>query len=92
MGEVANPSPFELSPVLWIAIVSALVIVPWRFAPTRWGRAAAVALAVFSSPRLLASQLSTLLAPFGGRAADRAPRVSGGHGSTVPVTERTTGT
>jgi hypothetical protein len=46
-------------------------------------------LAVGMTPRLLAYQLSTLLAAFGG------PRSAGiasttGHGSAVPVTERTT--
>jgi hypothetical protein len=92
VGDVVNLSPFEVSPVLWLAMVVALFLVAWRLAPSRWGWAAAIALSVFSTPRLLAYQLSTLLAAFGGRTRDRAPRVSDRHGSTVPVTERTTGT
>ena len=92
VGDVVNLSPFEVSPVLWLAMVVALVLFAWRLAPTRWGWAAAIALSVFVTPRLLAYQLSTLLAAFGGRDRDRAPVVSGEDGSTVPVTERTTGT
>jgi hypothetical protein len=89
VGDVVNLSPFAVSPVLWALAAGALLLIAWRLAPTRWGWAAAVVLAVGVTPRLLAYQLSTLLAAFGG------PRSAGiasttGHGSAVPVTERTT--
>ena len=66
VGNVENRSLFAISPVLWIASTAALVIIAYRFAPTRAGWALAVCLAVFASPRLLLYQLSTLLAAVGG--------------------------
>jgi hypothetical protein len=62
VGEVRNLSPYALSPILWLALVVVGVVVALRLAPTRYGWAAAVALSVFATPRLLAYQLSTLLA------------------------------
>jgi Glycosyltransferase family 87 len=62
VGEVRNWSPYAISPVLWAGLVIAGVIVAWRLAPTRWGWAAAVALAVLATPRLILYQLMTLLA------------------------------
>jgi hypothetical protein len=62
VGNVENRSLYALSPVLWAAAVVAGIVVAWRLAPTRWGWAAAVALSVFATPRLLIYQLSTLVA------------------------------
>jgi hypothetical protein len=62
VGNVENRSLYALSPVLWAAAVVAGIVVTWRLAPSRWGWAAAVALSVFATPRLLIYQLSTLVA------------------------------
>ena len=62
VGEVHNLSPYAISPMLWLVLVIAGGIAALRLAPTRYGWAAAVALSVFATPRLLAYQLSTLLA------------------------------
>jgi hypothetical protein len=64
VGEVNNLSIYAVSPYLWVALVVAGGIATIRLAPTRYGWAAAVALAVLATPRLLAYQLSTLLAGF----------------------------
>lgn len=90
VGAVMNLSPYAVSPVLWVAFVAVLGVVAWRLAPTRWGWAAAVVLSVGVTPRLLAYQLSTLLAAFGGP-RDMTGGTSG-DGSPVPVTGRTTAT
>jgi alpha-1,2-mannosyltransferase len=70
VGEVNNLSIYAASPLLWAVLVVAAAVVTIRLAPTRYGWAAAVALAVLATPRLLAYQLSTLLAGF--RRADDA--------------------
>jgi Glycosyltransferase family 87 len=62
VGDVVNLSPWAISPWLWVGSVVVLAVVAWLLAPTRWGWPAAVVLAVFVTPRLLAYQLSTLLA------------------------------
>ena len=62
VGEVLNFSPYVISPLLWAGLVVAGGVVAWRLAPTRWGWAAAVALAVLATPRLILYQLMTLLA------------------------------
>ena len=62
VGEVTNLSPYGTAPVLWLVLVVAGGLLALRLAPTRYGWAAAVALSVLASPRLLAYQLSTLLA------------------------------
>jgi hypothetical protein len=62
VGEVRNFSPYTVSPVLWAVLVVGGVLVALRLAPTRWGWAAAVALAVLATPRLILYQLMTLLA------------------------------
>lgn len=59
---MVNLSPWAVSPVLWGLVAVLLVLVAWRLGPTRWGWAAAVVLAVGVTPRLLAYQLSTLVA------------------------------
>ena len=61
-----NLSLFALSPILWVISIVVLGLVALRVAPSRWGWAAAVALSVLATPRLLSYQLSTLLAGFGG--------------------------
>lgn len=66
VGEVRNLSPYAVSPILWGICVAALGLLAWRLAPGRWGWAAAVVLAVGITPRLLAYQLSSLLAMLGG--------------------------
>lgn len=65
VGEVRNLSPYVVSPFLWavLATIGALLVV--RLAPTRWGWAAAVALSVLATPRLLVYMLMTLLAALG---------------------------
>jgi hypothetical protein len=62
VGEVRNISPYAVSPVLWAVLVAAGAVAALRLAPTRWGWAAAVALAVLATPRLLIYQLMSLLA------------------------------
>jgi Glycosyltransferase family 87 len=69
VGAVNNLSIYALSPPLWAALVVAGGIATLRLAPTRYGWAAAIALSVLATPRLLAYQLSTLLA--GLRSPDR---------------------
>jgi Glycosyltransferase family 87 len=70
VGDVVNLSPYAVSPLLWAVAVLMGGLLALRLAPTGWGWAAAVALAVGATPRLLAYQLSTLLAGFGGPGAD----------------------
>jgi Glycosyltransferase family 87 len=62
VGDVNNVSMYAISPWLWLAVVIAGIVVAWRLAPTRFGWAAAVALSVLATPRLLVYQLSTLVA------------------------------
>lgn len=62
VGAVRNFSPYALSPALWFALVLVGMLVAVRLAPTRYGWAAAVALSVLATPRLLTYQLMTLLA------------------------------
>jgi hypothetical protein len=62
VGDVNNRSLYGASPFLWGVAVVAGVVVAWRLAPTRYGWAAAVALSVLATPRLLIYQLSTLVA------------------------------
>ncbi len=62
VGHVQNLSPYAISPVLWGVLVVVLAVVAWRASRTRYGWAAAVVFVVFSSPRLLMYQFSTLLA------------------------------
>ena len=69
VGAVNNLSIYALSPPLWAALVVAGGIATLRLAPTRYGWPAAIALSVLATPRLLAYQLSTLLA--GLRSPDR---------------------
>ncbi len=66
VGEVNNLSPFAVSPALWLLCAAGGLILTARLAPTRWGWPAAIALSVFVTPRLLAYQLSSLLAALGG--------------------------
>ncbi len=70
VGNVNNVGPFAISPWLWAISLLVLAVIAIRSAPTRWGWAAAVALSVFASPRLLVYQLSSLIA--GLRAPDGA--------------------
>jgi glycosyl transferase family 87 len=71
VGEVNNRSLYAFSPAVWAAAVVVGFVVAWRLAPTRYGWAAAVALSVLSTPRLLIYQLSTLVAAL--REPDRPP-------------------
>lgn len=66
VGDVVNLSPYAVHPVLWGVLAVAGVALAVRLAPTRWGWPAAAALAVLVTPRLLAYQLSSLLAALGG--------------------------
>jgi hypothetical protein len=65
VGEVRNLSPYVVSPLLWAALVVAGTLLVLRLAPGRWGWAAAVALSVLATPRLLVYMLMTLLAALG---------------------------
>jgi hypothetical protein len=80
VGNVENRSLYALSPILWAVAVVAGIVVAWRLAPSRWGWAAAVALSVFATPRLLIYQLSTLVAavrdPSADSSADRSAEPS----------------
>ncbi len=62
VGDVENRSLYAVSPWLWAAAVALGLVVAWRLAPSRFGWAAAVAIAVFATPRLLIYQLSSLVA------------------------------
>jgi hypothetical protein len=62
VGEVRNISPYAISPLLWIALSAAGVLLVLRLGPTRWGWAAAVTLATLAPPRLLVYMLMSLLA------------------------------
>lgn len=84
VGDVVNLSPYAASPALWALAVACGLVLAWMAAPTRWGWAAAVVLAVGVTPRLLAYQLMTLLAAFGGPATGTSP-----DSPSVPVTGRT---
>jgi len=67
VGDVVNLSPYALNPAIWAALAFVGLLVVLGLAPSRWGWPAAVAYAVLVNPRLLAYQLSTLLAAFGER-------------------------
>ena len=60
--DINNYSPFAMSFWLWAVLAVALAVVALVLAPTRWGWAAAVALATLATPRLLLYQLMSLLA------------------------------
>jgi glycosyl transferase family 87 len=62
VGNVENRSLYAYSPIAWAVAIVAGTVVAWRLAPTRYGWAAAVALSVLATPRLLIYQLSTLVA------------------------------
>ncbi len=62
VGQVNNLSPYALSPVLWVILAVAGLILVVRLAPTRAGWIAAVAYSVIATPRLLEYMLMTLLA------------------------------
>jgi hypothetical protein len=62
VGAVINISPYVVSPVLWAGLLAAGGVAAVVLAPTRWGWAAAAALSVLASPRLLTYMLGSLLA------------------------------
>jgi len=62
VGSVISLSPYAISPLLWAAMVVALVVLAIWAAPRRHGWAVAVTLSVLASPRLLLYQLSSLVA------------------------------
>jgi hypothetical protein len=62
VGEVRNISPYAVSPLLWTVLVGTGAVTALGLAPKRWGWAAAVALSVLATPRLLVYMLMTLLA------------------------------
>ena len=76
---VINISPFAVHPLLWVAMLVAIVALLLRYRRTRAAWPLAVALAVLAYPRLLVYQLMSLLAAFGGpkaaspEPADRSP-------------------
>jgi hypothetical protein len=74
VGEVNNLSIYAVSPLLWAVLVVAAAIATVRLGPTRYGWVAAVALSVLATPRLLAYQLSTLLAGIRPPAARDVPK------------------
>jgi len=72
VGDVRNLSPYAFSPLLWAVLVIAGVALAFALSRTRFGWAAAVALSVFTAPRLLAYSFATLVAGLSGR-VDVAP-------------------
>lgn len=62
VGNVANISPYAISPLAWAGLVVVGVVVTLRLAPTRLGWPAAVVLSTFAAPRLLTYMFSTLIA------------------------------
>lgn len=62
VGQVSNVSPYAIAPLLWLVLLVVGIVATIRLGPTRLGWAAAVALSVLASPRLLVYQLSTLAA------------------------------
>src|ERR1019366_8864398 len=62
VGEGNHLSPYAVSPLLWLVFAAAGLLLTLRLAPTRAGWAAAVALSVLATPRLLEYMLMTLLA------------------------------
>ena len=79
LGNVRNLSPFAQSPILWAVLLLGGIAVATRLSPSRWGWAAAVALATLSSPRLLVYMLTGLLgglrdSPAAGQAPEAGPR------------------
>jgi hypothetical protein len=76
VGDVNNRSLYGFSPLLWGVAVVVGIVVAWRLARTRYGWAAAIALSVLATPRLLIYQLSTLAA--GLREPDTTSRGPGG--------------
>jgi len=62
VGQVNNLSPYSLSPVLWLVLVVAGLLVTLRLASTRAGWATVVGYSVLATPRLLEYLLMTLLA------------------------------
>ena len=91
VGNVENRSLYAVSPILWAAAVLAGIVIAWRLAPSRWGWAAAVALSVFATPRLLIYQLSTLVAavrdPSADTSADRTAEPSPDSSADTAVRE-----
>jgi hypothetical protein len=84
VGEVRNWSPYVVSPLLWAGLVVAGTVLAFRLAPTRWGWAVAVALAVLATPRLLLYQLMTLMAALREPAATPAPAPLAAPAATDP--------
>jgi hypothetical protein len=69
LGHVRNFSPFVVSPILWALLLIGGTAVAAGLSRSRWGWAAAVALATLSSPRLLVYMLMGLLAGLRGPAS-----------------------
>jgi hypothetical protein len=62
IGQVRNWSPFQVSPMLWVALLIAGALVTLALARTKWGWAAAVTLVTLSPPRLLVYMFMGLIA------------------------------
>jgi hypothetical protein len=62
VGQVNNLSPYVISPVLWLVLAVAGLLITLRLTPTRAGWATAVSYSVLVSPRLLGYGLMSLLA------------------------------
>ena len=79
-GEARNISPYVwASPLVWASLFIVGVLVTVALARTRWGWAAAVALATLSPPRLLVYMLTGLLA------AIRQPHIAGEPDPDAPL-------
>jgi hypothetical protein len=74
VGNVENRSLYSVAPVAWAIALVAGTVVAWRLAPTRYGWAAAVALSVLATPRLLLYQLSSLVAALREPTSERGDR------------------
>jgi hypothetical protein len=62
VGQINNLSPYAISPILWVGLVVAGVLIALRLAPTKAGWASSIALSTLASPRLLEYMVMTLLA------------------------------
>ena len=69
VGQVNNMSPYAASPLLWLVFVAIGLVLTLRLARTKAGWAAAVALSVLATPRLLEYMFMTLLAALRSRSS-----------------------
>ena len=86
VGHVNNWSPFVASPVAWAVLLAAAVVAVVGLARTRYGWAAAVAISILATPRLLTYMFGSLLAGLARPLASET--VTGGRRRGVPESDR----